>query len=336
MACLNPFTRICGSRDSSGDPCDESIEMTNPVFLESESARLESLDMLQQLRAAEDPLIATPDTVLVNFGAVTGVCQTALSDIHGPQTFRRLQSSTLDQRQGEPGLAWTESRKLLEAAIAVEQVEPQPLPDPSLQWREDLAAQEYRLYDRLNSLGLDMVLQFGDGNCQFRSLSWGLFGTPQHHGFVRRSAVEHMKLHRSEFEAFLGEDFKTYAREMQRDGTWGDELTLRAACESYGVVVNVVSSDASHWFVRYVPSHTAAQRELFLAYVAPVHYNALRRKPRGFASLRSLSSLGRRNSRIVRALDQHVQRGTVPSSPATLINDDLADEGGQSPNIGIS
>lgn len=29
---------------------------------------------------------------------------------------------------------------------------------------------------------------------------------------------------------------------MSRDGTWGDELTLRAICEALAVVVNVISS----------------------------------------------------------------------------------------------
>ena len=122
------------------------------------------------------------------------------------------------------GLEWTTSRKLLEAAIAVEQLHPSL--DPALAWRQDVAAQERRLVDRLTSLGLYMAVQRGDGNCQFRSLSFGLFGTPDHHAFVRRSCVDHMLQRRGDFEAFLGEDFRGYVREMGRDGVWGDELTL--------------------------------------------------------------------------------------------------------------
>jgi len=126
----------------------------------------------------------------------------------------------------EAGIEWTDSRKLLEAAIAVEQQFPSIGSDPSFMYREDVAAQEGRLVSRLGSLGLDMSVQLGDGNCQFRSLSFGLYGTPQHHAFVRKTVVDHMQLQRQEFEAFLGGDFKTYVRSMARNGVWGDELTL--------------------------------------------------------------------------------------------------------------
>jgi hypothetical protein len=50
--------------------------------------------------------------------------------------------------------------------------------------------------------------------------------------------------HREEFECFLGEDFDSYLTSMARLGTWGDELTLRAACDAFGVVMHVVTSDA--------------------------------------------------------------------------------------------
>jgi hypothetical protein len=37
-------------------------------------------------------------------------------------------------------------------------------------------------------------------------------GTPRHHGYVRRKAVEYMRAARGDFEAFLGEDFASYLR----------------------------------------------------------------------------------------------------------------------------
>lgn len=121
------------------------------------------------------------------------------------------------------GIHWTESRKLLEAAIATEQQFPRT--DP-VDYRHDVVAQEQRLNSRLYSLGLEMCVQKGDGNCQFRSLSWGLYGTPRHHAYVRKTCCDYMGRCRAEFEAFLGEDFRAYVKAMARDGVWGDELTL--------------------------------------------------------------------------------------------------------------
>ena len=37
-------------------------------------------------------------------------------------------------------------------------------------------------------------------------------GTPRHHAYVRRKAVEYMRLQRHDFEAFLGEEFSSYAK----------------------------------------------------------------------------------------------------------------------------
>jgi hypothetical protein len=54
---------------------------------------------------------------------------------------------------------------------------------------------------------------------------------------------------REEFEPFLGEDFDAYVSSMSRPGTWGDELTLRAACDAYGLAMSVVTSDAQNWWV---------------------------------------------------------------------------------------
>lgn len=72
--------------------------------------------------------------------------------------------------------------------------------------------------------------------------------------------------HREEYESFLGEDIEQYLTNMYRQGCWcalpalhalhspgrqrsrplccrGDELTLRAACDSYGCVINCLTSD---------------------------------------------------------------------------------------------
>ena len=61
---------------------------------------------------------------------------------------------------------------------------------------------------------------------QFRSISYGLFGTEAYHKAVRRKAVHYLREHRSDFEGFLGDDFDSWLKEMSHNDSWGDELTL--------------------------------------------------------------------------------------------------------------
>lgn len=63
---------------------------------------------------------------------------------------------------------------------------------------------------------------------------------------------------------------------MSRSGTWGDELTLRAACDWFGARICLITSEESNWFIQYEPRQLRSSRELFLAYISPIHYNALR------------------------------------------------------------
>lgn len=86
------------------------------------------------------------------------------------------------------------------------------------------------LKQRLSYYGLHMLQVGGDGNCQFRSASQQLFGTEAHHGYVRQQAVEYMRSHKALFSGFCADavEFERYLARMERDRTWGDELTLRA------------------------------------------------------------------------------------------------------------
>lgn len=307
----------CGS-GGRRDPLPEDDEFLAADLepLDSESGRRESASMLRQLSVMATPyVVSNSDDAFVNLAALKNG-QAAAPALATPGTgFARLKSVAPSS-----GLEWTESRKLLEAAIVFEQVDPKVDPAGQHAWRADLAAAEWRLAARLHTLGLDMAVQAGDGNCQFRSLSFGLYGTPAHHSRVRAAAVDCLRRRRPQFEAFLGEEFGAYAREMARQGVWGDELTLRAAAEAFGVCINVVTSDAANWFMRYVPEHAIVRREVFISYIAPVHYNAIVRRPRGAAPfLRSMSSLGRRNSRIVEALDEYERTRAVPAAPTEVL-----------------
>lgn len=175
------------------------------------------------------------------------------------------------------GLQWTASRANLERRIEAEQGRTAP---DIAGGGTDLASQYERMLDRLERLGLEVLEAEGDGNCQFRSLAQQLYGTQERHPELRARAVQHMRDNPADFEAFLGEELYGYIEGMAWDGTWGDELTLRALCDSLGVTINLVTSSEANWFLSYKPQ-TASRpgTEAFLAYLAPLHYNSLQRKP---------------------------------------------------------
>eukprot|EP01023_Acetabularia_acetabulum_P041297 TRINITY_DN401_c0_g1_i10.p2 TRINITY_DN401_c0_g1~~TRINITY_DN401_c0_g1_i10.p2 ORF type:complete len:281 (-),score=17.78 TRINITY_DN401_c0_g1_i10:439-1281(-) len=185
------------------------------------------------------------------------------------------------------GLNWTESRRALEYALE----------DSHNQYQvhNDGLTEEHRLQNRLFTLGLVQYNMRGDGNCQFRSIAWWLYGNQNEHNVVRRRALDYMRQNKGEFECFLGQDVPKYLKQMCKDREWGDELTLRAICESYGLVLNVISSQQNNWFLRYIPKHTLIQKEVFLTYIAPVHYNAIRRQS-SIAALSRRLTISRRKS----------------------------------------
>ncbi|WPT15006.1 OVARIAN TUMOR DOMAIN-containing deubiquitinating enzyme 9 [Picochlorum sp. SENEW3] len=131
-------------------------------------------------------------------------------------------------------LDWTESRQLLEEAIQVNTKDPSSggelLPDDDL-----------RLAERLRGLGLEVDVQAGDGNCQFRSLAKQIFRNPEKHGLVRSKAVRYIRLNRQRFLPYLGPEFDTYVKEMSVEGCWGDELTLRAASEAFHCMISCIT-----------------------------------------------------------------------------------------------
>lgn len=138
------------------------------------------------------------------------------------------------------------------------------------------------LAQRLRFLGLRMITIAGDGNCQFRSVSQQLFGTESHHSFVRQQAVEYIESHSKQFSCFCvdGLEFRRYVKTMSRDRMWGDELTLRAICDAFGATIHVVTSQESAWYLKYTPEKPKTDKQIFLAYISPVHYNAFGKAPK--------------------------------------------------------
>jgi hypothetical protein len=156
------------------------------------------------------------------------------------------------------------------------------------------------LSQRLASMSLVELPMGDDGNCQFRAFSHCLFGTQEHHGVVRAACVQHMRSRSDEIAQLVGEgdELERYLCSQEKYKTWGDELTLKYTADAFDVDVHVVTSTELNWYLHYYPEaggsgasgETAKglygssgaggrggkRKQVFLSYIAPVHYNAIR------------------------------------------------------------
>jgi len=133
-----------------------------------------------------------------------------------------------------------------------------------------------RLRERCEFLAVRTLDVVADGNCQFRAISQELFGSQDHHAEVRAQTVHTLRANSGKYQHLTVETgWERYLADMSLLTTWGDELTLQAAAEAYGVRIHVVTSNENNWYLQYVPEggkpHGA--REVFLTYAAPVHYD---------------------------------------------------------------
>ena len=74
------------------------------------------------------------------------------------------------------------------------------------------------LEKRLRAIGMQMCVMEGDGNCQFRSMAFNLFGSQSHHRIVRHAACGHMQEHADFYSIFFdgSVQFNSYLANMRR------------------------------------------------------------------------------------------------------------------------
>jgi hypothetical protein len=62
-------------------------------------------------------------------------------------------------------------------------------------------------------------------------------------------------------------EFARYLEKMRRGRTWGDELTLRGICNSFGCHIHVVTSTEKNWYLEYEPDTVLTDKQVFLCFV---------------------------------------------------------------------
>lgn len=144
--------------------------------------------------------------------------------------------------------------------------------------REDKITENKELLrQRCAFLGFRQLEMDDDGNCQFRAVSQELFSTQSHHALVRANVVAHLHAHADDYRFFVEGDWDQYIADMEQLRTWGDEITLQAVADTFKVRIHLVTSSALNWYLVRQPSGDTPSwtREVFLTYLAPVHYNTI-------------------------------------------------------------
>ncbi|OMP01088.1 Ovarian tumor, otubain [Corchorus olitorius] len=132
-----------------------------------------------------------------------------------------------------------------------------------------------RLLDRLQLYGLVENKVQGDGNCQFRSLSDQLYRSQEHHKVVRELVVSQLKSHPEMYEGYVPMGYADYLKKMNKNGEWGDHVTLQAAADSYGVKIFVLTSFKDTCYIEILPHIQKSERIIFVSFWAEVHYNSI-------------------------------------------------------------
>ncbi|OMO90710.1 Ovarian tumor, otubain [Corchorus capsularis] len=132
-----------------------------------------------------------------------------------------------------------------------------------------------RLLDRLQLYGLVENKVQGDGNCQFRSLSDQLYRSQEHHRVVRELVVSQLKSYPGMYEGYVPMGYADYLKKMNKNGEWGDHVTLQAAADSYGVRIFVLTSFKDTCYIEILPHIQKSERIIFLSFWAEVHYNSI-------------------------------------------------------------
>ncbi|KAG5582956.1 hypothetical protein H5410_053583 [Solanum commersonii] len=109
----------------------------------------------------------------------------------------------------------------------------------------------------------------GEGNCQFRSISDQIYGSCEHHKLVREQAVKQLNFYGELYEGFVPmEEYDEYLKRMSNCGEWGDNVTLQAAADSYGVKILVITSFKDTDYIEILPQSDCDHKSNKMIYLS--------------------------------------------------------------------
>ena len=126
----------------------------------------------------------------------------------------------------------------------------------------------------------------GDGNCQFHAIAHALsrYGIYRSAQSLRADIVRHLENNPNDhdwmpLELFMGMPFSDYVDQMTIDGTYGDQVTLRAASEVYNIQFTIISSLEAQGIADISPDGFDSLGRITLGYCAEgyeYHYGLVR------------------------------------------------------------
>lgn len=142
---------------------------------------------------------------------------------------------------------------------------------------------------RFTTKGWRMRDVVGDGACQFRALSQQLWGSEEHHWKVRGDVVAHLRTHPPPFldeRVYFSADsavfdssissLDEYLDLMKESTTWGDQTTLQACADAYGVRIEMITTFEDHgnqdWLIRMEPAGQGATDSIRIGFHSEMHY----------------------------------------------------------------
>lgn len=141
--------------------------------------------------------------------------------------------------------------------------------------QQEISKDRERLLTRLDHYGLTEKIVKGDGNCQFRALADQLYRSPMYWREVRNGVVSQLIKHPNWYKEYVPDSYQDYCASMKLPGTWGDNVTLQAAADLYGLHIKVLTSFAESPVISVEPREQRSTRVLWLSFWAEVHYNSL-------------------------------------------------------------
>ncbi len=136
----------------------------------------------------------------------------------------------------------------------------------------------------LQQHGYHIIEIEGDGNCLFRAISHQLYLNEEYHEQLRYFCVEHLKKHQKRFEKFIVDcKFDDYIEEMSKNGTWADDIEIRAMEEILDRNIHIYSSNSINPKDYLVPVNENPEEEKLMQGVIPInlsyhgqsHYNSI-------------------------------------------------------------